>query len=458
MHFNNSGLARTYDHLMPAPTASPAKCRKRKASGREKGAAVAEIIRGKGRYKSSTPEYISRMAFGAANTPLRALTADGGGGAAHAGHCGSFLASCIESHEQAEARRRNGESRRGEPFDFYITNNMYDETRLTLSGFGRAAKRQRVLAASGQVTGKLAGGSVQDANVFRSPTVLRNYTAAHCATVVADPLDPTSLYPGPNENRPLAKYRGSLQATDQHSVNVLMEKVTVQRQHDLDDGTSFELTCFCTQHKTGNVVEEVTKFLGLLSPSFCIASCLAQGDLGEEAEAKLPSTLDGMMDVVDPTELSERGGLSERDKRLVAFSQELMAQCYVNDVQRDQDCEDNASRTRSFQRTQQGIGRTPLLFPLPVEWSAHSPLPPRLLRRTCMCRSVSGPGERLSPGKTGCCPVDFDARSQQLHESGPCLAEDCFAHEFLWPLEACGRPKARSPGRERRQGRLCRCR
>ena len=44
------------------------------------------------------------------------------------------------------------------------------------------------------------------------------------------------------------------------------------------------------------------------------------------------------------------GGLSERDKRLVAFSQELMAQCYVNDVQLDQDCEDDASRTRSFQR------------------------------------------------------------------------------------------------------------
>jgi len=198
MHFNNSGLARTYDHLMPVPTASPAKCRKRKASGREKGAAVAEIIRGKGRYKSSTPEYISRMAFGAANTPLRALTADGGGGAAHAGHCGSFLASCIESHEQAEARRRNGESRRGEPFDFYITNNMYDETRLNLSGFGRATKRQRVLAAFGQVTWKSAGGLVQDADVFRSPTVLRNYTAAHCATVVSDPLDPTSLYPGTN--------------------------------------------------------------------------------------------------------------------------------------------------------------------------------------------------------------------------------------------------------------------
>ena len=284
LQFNNSGAARTYDHLMPVPQAGPA-TRKRKASG-QAGAAVAEVTRGKGRYKSSTPEYIGKMAFSATDMSLRALTKDGGGGHMHAGNCSLFLASCIDSHEQAEARRRNVESRQGEPFDFYITNNMHDETRLYLSGFGRATKRQRVLAASGQVTWKPAGGLVQDADVFRSPAVLRNYTAAHCATVVADPLDPTSLYPGPNENRPLAKYRGSLQATDQHSVNVLMEKVIVQRQDDFDDGTSFELTCFCVQHKTGNVVEEVTKFLGLLSPSFCIASCLSQGDLGEAVDTK----------------------------------------------------------------------------------------------------------------------------------------------------------------------------
>ena len=330
LNFNNSGLARTYDHLMPVPEAGPA-TRKRKASG-QAGAVVAEVIRGKGRYKSSTPEYISKMAFATTDAPLRTVTKEGGGGHTHARNCGLFLANCIESHEQAEARRRNGESRQGAPFDYYITNNMHDETRLYVAGFG--TKRQRVLAASGQVTWKPADGVVQDADVFRSPTVLRNYTAANCDAAVSDPLDPTSLYPGNNDNRPLAKYRGSLQATDQHSVNVLMEKVTVQRQHDLDDGTSFELTCFCTQHKTGNVVEEVTKFLGLLSPSFCIASCISQGDLGEEVDAKLPSTLDCMLDVMDPT---EREGLSERDKRLVALSQKLMTQCFANDVQHDQD-------------------------------------------------------------------------------------------------------------------------
>ena len=72
--FNNSGLARTYDHLMPVPETGPA-TRKRKASGRDRGGgAVPAIMRGKGRYKSSTPEYIGKMAFAATDMSLRALT------------------------------------------------------------------------------------------------------------------------------------------------------------------------------------------------------------------------------------------------------------------------------------------------------------------------------------------------------------------------------------------------
>ena len=71
---------------------------------------------------------------------------------------------------------------------------MFDETQLYVGGFERGRKRQCVLAAFGQVTQKLADGSVQDADIFRTLAVLRRYTAAHCASVVADPNDATSLY------------------------------------------------------------------------------------------------------------------------------------------------------------------------------------------------------------------------------------------------------------------------
>ena len=42
-----------------------------------------------------------------------------------------------------------------------------------------------------------------------------------------------------------------------------------------------------------------------------------------------------------------------------------MAQCYVNDVQRDQDCEDDASRTRSFQRRSKESEELLSFFPCP---------------------------------------------------------------------------------------------
>ena len=38
--------------------------------------------------------------------------------------------------------------------DFFITNNMFDETKLFVGGFDRGRKRQCVLAASGQIAWK----------------------------------------------------------------------------------------------------------------------------------------------------------------------------------------------------------------------------------------------------------------------------------------------------------------
>ena len=84
LRFNNSGAARTYDHLMPVPETGPA-TRKRKASGRDigGGGAVPAIMRGKGRYKSSTPEYIGKMAFAATDMSFASVD-QGWGWWAHA--------------------------------------------------------------------------------------------------------------------------------------------------------------------------------------------------------------------------------------------------------------------------------------------------------------------------------------------------------------------------------------
>ena len=82
---------------------------------------------------------------------------------------------------------------------FYITNTMHDETQLwMIQSFNkrkRGKKRCRVLAASGQVTYGDCEGVKEDADVFRAPTIIEDYTALNCASVVARPDDAAGLLP-----------------------------------------------------------------------------------------------------------------------------------------------------------------------------------------------------------------------------------------------------------------------
>ena len=52
------------------------------------------------------------------------------------------------------------------------------------------------------------------------------------------------------------------------------------------------VAAYCTQHKTGNAVEQISKFLGVLSPSFCLASCLANGEVSDSLHAAICKLID----------------------------------------------------------------------------------------------------------------------------------------------------------------------
>ena len=233
----------------------------------------------------------------------------------------SDLVMCKHKELAAERHAHSVEER----FDFYITNNMFDETRLFVGGFGRGVKRQRVLAASGQVTWKSRNSDcVQDQRVVRPPEVLSRYTAVVCANVVGKEDDPASVHPV--SARPAAEYYGSLTATDAHSVNCLLSKWIITQQDEAGKNF-FHLPMFCIQHKTGAVVESVTKFLGLLSPSFCMASCLSDGDVVDDIEVHLSSILSEIVDVRDPAEAIFD---AEADRREKLFARELLDQCFVH--------------------------------------------------------------------------------------------------------------------------------
>ena len=57
---------------------------------------------------------------------------------------------------------------------------------------------------------------------------------------------------------PKAKYVGCLTATDSHSVNKLVSK-WISKSHTGLGPTRVHVPSYCTQHKTGNAVQQVSE-------------------------------------------------------------------------------------------------------------------------------------------------------------------------------------------------------
>jgi hypothetical protein len=214
---------------------------------------------------------------------------------------------------------------------------MLDETQLFVKGFGRGRKRQRVLAAVGQVAWQGPEDlAVTDVDIIRAPTVLKQYTSACCAQVCAHADDPTGILPRSGGDLAInAKYIASILAADKHSVNVLLNKWGCCKQRAVGPNRFF-VCLYCVQHRTGNIVEQVTKYLGLITPCFCISSMLARGDLSQDLEEYLRPVVDKMLDIVDPTTETPAAG-QEDQQRHAEFAKELLNLCYVCVMAEDDD-------------------------------------------------------------------------------------------------------------------------
>ena len=194
--------------------------------------------------------------------------------------------------------------------DFHINTNMFDETQLWLKAPGRSTrkKRRRVLASATQVTRRARGGTTTDADVLRAPATMKRYTAATCAGILGKPEDSAGLLPE-GEAAPKATYIASLTATDSHSVNRLVSKWISESQTGLGP-TRVHVPSYCTQHKTGNAVQQVSEYLGLIRPGFALASCLQTGEIAERLDFELRMVLELGLDVVDPAV----AGMDARDE------------------------------------------------------------------------------------------------------------------------------------------------
>ena len=92
-----------------------------------------------------------------------------------------------------------------------------------------------------------------------------------------------------------------MMAADSHSVNKLLSKMVASELERLyPDRKSFHLPSFCTQHKTGNVVEAVTKYLDLHKPAFCCVSLLAFDDVAEDLRTLLQQVMSNELEILTP--------------------------------------------------------------------------------------------------------------------------------------------------------------
>ena len=220
--YNRSGRARTRDNLMPVAL-FPTGPRKKGFGAQAVHRAVAKPRRGPGQYKVWTGEAICRAAFSPAEATCRTKDKPDGGSASHGWGCDMITADLIETLQRKGAKRRRKDSL-ATPLDFYITNNMFDETKLYVAApGGHRAKKRRTLAQGCQITFKKPGAEVEDVDIIRPPALVRRCTAAACAGVMAQPTDPFGIAPDADEV-PKAAFYGFLTATDSHSVNKLVAK------------------------------------------------------------------------------------------------------------------------------------------------------------------------------------------------------------------------------------------
>ena len=315
--FNRSGFAITEDDKMPL---KPTTQRPR--------------LKGTSRWKKWTPEAIQRAAGARApaRVTVKGMHSKRAGARTHSHmsviHSKSLCAKAIMDGQAAGLNELWSWSLQ-EPFEFYITNHVFDESKLwykveqkgypqvTAGGF----RHFSTLAGHSQVTWKDATG-VHDEHVIRTPQALAKYNArTQWNALTQDPM--AGILPEAGL-RPLARFNGTLTICDSHMVNKLMLKhlrAVLPTDHLL-------LPTWCLQHAVGTTCTRVTDYLNLFNRVWVLAKTFSEGDFHIDLVKHMRQVLadeEEGLEVVDPESfVAEPGDLNED------FSDALMERCYVN--------------------------------------------------------------------------------------------------------------------------------
>lgn len=268
---NRSGRGRTEDHIMPVSS---------RASRSE--------VKGKGAWKKWTPDAILRAGFSPGSMSARdAASQVDGASAASTLAARLFVAECIEEGQSQHSSRslhRLQHLCTGAPLDFALINLMFDETELELNMGVHGEAAWSVLASHGQIT-YCGRGEVIDMDAVRAPCVLPTKKAVTMWPVLS--AGPAGLWPGVTSVN--AKFRAVLVTCDAGPANLkLLRHLCALLPPDVA-----VICTLCAQHRNGNVIERVTKLLGILPGCFAIAKSMRQGSwmrtIGQKVQAVLAS-------------------------------------------------------------------------------------------------------------------------------------------------------------------------
>ncbi|CAE7538303.1 unnamed protein product [Symbiodinium sp. CCMP2592] len=192
---------------------------------------------------------------------------------------------------------------------YAIRNIMFDESTFDLLMNGVSASYS-VLCSHGQLTYRLEDEDlVHDEHIFRSPAVLSpvmNSATMHAA-LSAGPGGFAQVFEG--------KYLATLTISDAHAANIRLLRFVDQQL--CDDQNHFFLPSLCLQHRVGNIVEQLTKFLGNLGGNFSIAKVLNKGNLLKDLRAKADGHIARTLRVLKetPAALTEEWSQAQQEAR-----------------------------------------------------------------------------------------------------------------------------------------------
>ena len=253
--YNRSGRARTSDHRFL-----------------EAGSVDGTRPIGRGAWKSWTPEAALRSGFSDEKGAYR-QTASQVDGAGHT-HAGSsrFVAAGATVCGQEKGLQEWKDASQSDGFVCFIHNMMFDESRFDLRPAGRGAlESHSILCSHAQRTVITKSQEVLDEHLVRAPKSL-------C------PMNSSTMWRALSAgsggyDEALSGFQSGFMAfrttCDAHSANIKLLKFIGEKL----PGPALMLPILCVQHRTGNVIEQVTKFLGNLGGIFCVSKVMAKSHL-----------------------------------------------------------------------------------------------------------------------------------------------------------------------------------